>query len=127
MPSRNIADCVPILQDAWNYASKEWVKRYPKAPAPFLTCTHRTPAEQLELYAQGRTKSGPIVTQLKAGSKHNSLPSEAFDIAFKKSDGTLDWTGTNFSLFSKILRAKYPQVEWGGSWKRFKDAPHFEV
>jgi peptidoglycan L-alanyl-D-glutamate endopeptidase CwlK len=127
MPSRNIADCVPILQQAWEYASKEWASRYPNAPQPILTCTYRSEAEQEELYAQGRTKPGPIVTQLKSGSKHNSKPSEAFDIAFKTKEGKLDWIGTNFSLFEGIIRTKYPQVEWGGSWKKFKDAPHFQV
>ena len=37
-----------------------------------VTCTYRTAAEQMALYAQGRTAPGPIVTNAKAGqSAHN--------------------------------------------------------
>ena len=53
-----------------------------------LTCTYRSNAEQADLYAQGRTKPGPVVTRAQPGqSKHNAIDangkpaSEAFDIA----------------------------------------------
>ena len=127
MPSRNINDCVVELQDAWNYASVEYAKRYPLNPQVFLTCTHRTPQEQLDLYAQGRTKPGKIVTQLKTGSKHNSKPSKAFDIAFKNAKGALVWDKIHFANFAAIVKEKYPNVEWGGTWKKLPDAPHFQV
>lgn len=127
MPSRNIKDCVQPLQDAWNKASNEFIARYPQLPKPFLTCTHRTEAEQLELYAQGRTKKGRVVTQLKSGSKHNSFPSHAFDIAFVGKDRMLDWSAKNFQLFADIVKELAPDVKWGGDWKKFKDLPHFEI
>jgi peptidoglycan L-alanyl-D-glutamate endopeptidase CwlK len=127
MASRDIQLCVPMLQQAWAYASREYITRYPLSPRPFITCTHRSNEEQAELYAKGRTTKGPVVTQIRAGGKHNQMPAQAFDIAFKKSDGTLDWSNTNFRVFAAILKAKFPQVKWGGDWSRFKDAPHFEV
>lgn len=127
MPSRNINDCVPELQEAWAYGSAEYAKRYPLNPQVFLTCTHRTPQEQLDLYAQGRTKPGKIVTNLKTGSKHNSKPSKAFDIAFKNAAGSLVWDKIHFANFAAIVKEKYPNVEWGGNFKKLYDAPHFQV
>ncbi|MFM7105626.1 MAG: hypothetical protein ACKOW8_08890, partial [Flavobacteriales bacterium] len=83
MPSRKIEDCNTILQDVWKKASALYAITYPDAAKVFLTCTYRTPAEQLELYALGRTEKGNIVTNIRTGGKHNSLPAKAFDIAFK--------------------------------------------
>lgn len=51
-----------------------------------ITCTWRSPEEQTQLYAQGRTAPGRIVTNAKAGqSEHNFMlngksASKAFDI-----------------------------------------------
>lgn len=125
MPEKDISYCVPILQLAWKWGSAEFVKRYPDRPKPILTCTYRSNEEQAKLYAKGRTEAGKIVTQIKSDGKHNQSPAEAFDIAFKTSLGTLDWTGDNFKLFAAIVKEKYPQVKWGGNW-RMKDLPHYE-
>jgi len=127
MPSRNIKDCVPQLQEAWLKASALFAQRHAQLPQPFLTCTHRTEEEQAELYAQGRTKKGKIVTQLKTGSKHNYMPAQAFDIAFKTKDRMLNWSPQYFKLFADIVKEVAPDVKWGGDWKKFKDLPHFEV
>lgn len=127
MPSRNIQDCDPILQAAWPVACTLYEKKYPNASQPFLTCTHRTEAEQAALYAQGRTKPGKIVTQLKKGSKHNLMPSKAFDIAFKKADESLDWSSKNFMNFGAIIKEIDTRISHGGDWKKFKDLPHFEI
>lgn len=127
MAERNIKFCVKELQDCWEKCSKEYAKRYTKSPQPFLTCTYRSPEEQTELYAQGRTKPGKIVTQLKSGGKHNSNPAKAFDIAFKDSTGKLVWDSVNFSNFAKIVKELTPNIKWGGNWKSFKDLPHFEI
>lgn len=125
--SRDIKLLTVTLQDAFTYAQVKWDEVYPNLPKPILTTTHRTNEEQEALYAQGRTAPGKIVTQAKPGqSKHNKVPSEAFDIAFVKADKSIDWDGSLFKKFAEIIKVKYPQVEWGGSWK-FKDAPHFQV
>jgi peptidoglycan LD-endopeptidase CwlK len=126
MPSRNIKDCELELQRAWSLASMEFMRQHPDLPQPFLTCTYRTEAEQLELYAQGRTKKGKIVTYIKSGGKHNQLPAKAFDIAFKK-EGKLDWSSHLFQKFATIIKQVSDEVEWGGDWKKFKDLPHFQV
>ncbi len=126
MASRDITLCEDILQKAWKYGKSMYEMRYPNNPQPFITCTYRSNEEQAKLYAQGRTTKGPVVTQIKSGGKHNFQPARAFDIAFKKSDGSLDWSPHNFQLFASLVLAAYPEVKWGGHWKRFKDLPHFE-
>jgi peptidoglycan LD-endopeptidase CwlK len=127
MPSRRIEDLVPELQKAWVESLAEYQKLFPHSPQPFITCTHRTEKEQAELYAQGRTKPGKIVTNLKKGSKHNSLPSQAFDIAFKNAAGALVWDKIHFKNFADVVKKLHPNVEWGGTWKKLPDAPHFQV
>jgi hypothetical protein len=84
----------------------------------------RTIAEQNELYAQGRTKPGKIVTNAKGGeSNHES--GLAIDIYMVNCDGTVD---LNRRVPQEVVNiAKQEGFEWGGDWKRFKDYPHFEM
>lgn len=125
MATRDIKDAVKPLQDAYAYAKAEYQRLYPNDPQPFLTCVHRPNSEQDALYAQGRTTKGKIVTNAKGGqSKHNKLPSEAFDIGFITLQKTLSWDSKYFKHFADIIKTK--GIKWGGDWK-FKDAPHFEI
>jgi peptidoglycan L-alanyl-D-glutamate endopeptidase CwlK len=100
------------------------------------TCrfTHvlRTNAEQDELFAIGRTKKGKIVTNARGGYSYHNY-GFAVDICliidgktaswdFKKDfdlDGIADWM--------EIVRIfKKYGWEWGGDWRKFPDAPHFQ-
>jgi len=96
-----------------------------------LRFTHvlRTIQEQNDLFAQGRTKAGHIVTNAKGGqSIHNY--GLAFDIVIlldEDKNGTFEkavWNGTHFNTVVKYFKSK--GYEWGGDWK-FKDAPHFQI
>ena len=124
MASRNIKDCDVRLEIAWNKVLQTW-----DHPAvPFLTCTHRTHAEQTELYSIGRTKPGKKVTNAKAGqSKHNSLPSLAFDVAFKNPGGSLNWDVKLFRILAEKLRQVEPAIIWGGNFRTLRDNPHYEI
>ena len=83
----------------------------------------RTYAEQDDLYAQGRTKPGNIVTNAKGGySNHNF--GIAFDVGVFEGSSYLDESpkykavgvlGTDLGL------------EWGGNWKTIQDEPHFQL
>ena len=83
----------------------------------------RTFEEQDELYAQGRTKPGPKVTNARGGySNHNF--GIAFDIGV--------FEGNKYLAES----VKYKAVgvlgtdlglEWGGNWKTIVDQPHFQL
>jgi len=107
--------------------------------------TLRTFAEQDALYAQGRTKlfddKGKrlgVVTKAKGGqSIHNY--GLALDIVLLKdtnSDGKFESASWETNVdFDKDGKADWMEVVnilknrgwvWGGDWKSFKDAPHFE-
>jgi len=124
MASRDVEDCDVRLQRAWETVSAQW-----EHPAePFLTCTHRSNEEQDKLYAIGRTVAGRKVTNAKAGqSKHNLMPSLAFDIAFKNPGGSLNWDKKLFQMFYELIKVAEPEIVWGGNFKSFKDYPHFEI
>lgn len=99
MPSRNISDLDPTLQ---SLAHQFLVQCLAKGINAFLTCTYRSNREQDENYAQGRTKSGKIITKAQGGqSPHNcSLPdgtlcAKAFDFSIKTAEGSLDWDGND--------------------------------
>ena len=83
----------------------------------------RTYDEQNDLYAQGRTKPGRIVTNARGGfSNHNF--GIAFDVGVFEGSQYLDESpkykavgvlGTDLGL------------EWGGNWKTIQDEPHFQL
>lgn len=89
-----------------------------------VICAHRTYAEQNELYAQGRTKPGPVVTKAKGGySSHNFAT--AFDVGIFSKDGKeyLD-ESPDYKIVGMIGESL--GLEWGGRWTSFKDEPHFQ-
>ena len=93
-----------------------------------ITCGYRSAKEQDELYKQGRTKPGNIVTNAKGGySQHNW--GVAFDIAMNHDiDGDKKVTDDTWNLkgFKSVAKlAKSVGLSWGGDWKSFKDNPHF--
>lgn len=93
-----------------------------------IICGHRGKKDQDKAYAEGKSK-------LKyPESAHNSLPSKAVDItpyplnwedigAFKRLNGA-------FTVVAEYLY-KTGQIksrfEWGGSWKKLKDYPHYQI
>ena len=100
---------------------------------------HRSPVKQNELYQQGRTTEGKIVTYVdgyEKKSKHNYLPALAVDIKCYV-NGQITWQPTVFieiglhimevaeDLFEKGLIKN--RISWGGHWHKFKDYPHFQI
>jgi LAS superfamily LD-carboxypeptidase LdcB len=82
----------------------------------------RTFAEQDSLYAQGRTKAGKVVTNARGGqSLHNY--GVAVDLA-PVINGEISWDDSKFKQFGQW--AIEAGLDWGGSWKRFKDMPHIQ-
>jgi peptidoglycan L-alanyl-D-glutamate endopeptidase CwlK len=95
-----------------------------------FTHTLRTFAEQRELYAQGRTKAGKIVTKAREGfSYHNyGLAIDIVLIDGKNASWDIkkDYDGDGKSDWIEVVQIfKEYGWEWGGDW-RFKDAPHFQ-
>lgn len=87
----------------------------------FITDGYRSFDEQNSLYAQGRTKSGKIVTNARAGqSAHNF--GLAVDLAFQK-NGVLSYDPNLYTPVYKIARSL--GFELGADWVSFSDKPHF--
>lgn len=126
-----LGQAVPSLAAAYSQALARWmgdpVLRL--AGVPILTECYRSPERQNELFAQGRSKPGPVVTYKRGGeSKHNLLPARALDVAFLLVDGEVSWSGLLLSKFARLMKAADARVHWGGDFPGdFKDRPHFEV
>lgn len=92
----------------------------------------RTIEEQNELYAKGRTKPGPKVTNAKGGdSIHNyGLAVDMVLIIDGKSaswDVKKDWDGDKQADWMEVVLVfKKAGYEWGGDWRSFVDMPHFQ-
>ena len=111
------------LVNGYDLAIKRYKELYPNAPQPFITCTFRSNEEQNILF-----NKKPKVTNAKAGqSPHNFNPSFAFDIGFIGLDKKMDWSLKLFLNFANIITSIDSNIDWGGNWIRFKDAPHFEL
>jgi peptidoglycan LD-endopeptidase CwlK len=82
----------------------------------------RTFAEQDELFRQGRTKPGPIVTNARGGQSNHNF-GVAWDIAVFKNGQFLGES----PLYKKVGGiGKGLGLEWGGDWPKFVDEPHFQ-
>jgi len=97
----------------------------------------RTVERQKDLYAQGRTKPGKVVTWTMA-SKH--IDGQAVDLAPVKADGAIDWA--NLKAFDAVAKAMMEaatvleyRIRWGADWDQDgkprergeSDSPHFEL
>ena len=123
MASRDKKDLRPELVQAYEKAKEKYYSLYPNEPQPFITCTYRSGEEQNKLY-----NSKPKVTNAKAGqSPHNFNPSFAFDIGFIGANKQMDWSSKLFENFANCVKSVSDVTVWGGGWKSFKDAPHFEL
>lgn len=103
----------------------------------------RTPERQQELYAQGRTAPGAIVTYkdgIALRSKHQARPGESFSRAVDVLPYTINWQDTGrMHYFAGYVRRVAEEmgirVKWGGDWdndtevldERFRDLPHWEL
>ena len=94
----------------------------------------RTISEQNELYAQGRTKPGQIVTNARGGYSFHNF-GVAVDFALLMPDGkSVSWDmkrdgdsdrESDWQEVAKIGKAL--GFTWGGDFVSFKDYPHFEM
>ena len=89
-----------------------------------ITEGYRSPERQNELYAQGRTTKGPVVTNAKAGESQHQY-GNAIDIVFRK----LGYDATNDQWLAAASVAERLGFDWGGDWENigFVDKPHFEL
>ena len=110
-----------ILAEVLAYCTKHCPEYKPAIVEGF-----RTTKRQKELYAQGRSKPGKIVT----GKNGTTNPSNhqtclAADVAFLRS-GVFRWDVPNdlWEYLGHCARAQ--SLTWGGDWKTLVDRPHIE-
>jgi hypothetical protein len=87
-----------------------------------ITEGYRSPQRQNELYAQGRTKPGQIVTNARGGESLHQFR-VAFDVVFIKE-------GFNASedLWQHLGEVgEGLGLEWGGRWTGLVDKPHLQL
>ena len=121
--SRDITQCHPKLQELAKKLVDECARQGLKIK---ITECLRTVKEQDDLYAQGRTKPGNIVTNAK-GSTYSSLHmwGIAFDIC--RNDGKGAYYNDD-RFFQKVgAIGQKLGLEWGGSFKSIVDLPHFQM
>lgn len=97
-----------------------------------ITAEYRTIEEQNDLYAQGRTTEGPIVTTLQGGDSYHNY-GLAFDFAVLDENGHHHWdidrddNGNGTSDWEEVGQiGKDLGLEWGGDWDDLQDFPHFQ-
>ena len=90
---------------------------------------YRSNSEQDALYAKGRSKPGPRVTNVRGGySNHNHRIAVDFGV-FRRGkylDGSEPKTAHRVHAAVAQLASKHG-IEWGGNWRSFKDTPHYEI
>lgn len=114
-----------------------------------ITEGYRSPERQYQLYQQGRTTAGQVVTNIDGytrKSKHNYLPSEAVDIYIYTGDSKHTYDQNHLSYVAGVIMtvADYlhrtgvikNKIRWGGNWNNrgvivegynLLDMPHFEI
>lgn len=86
----------------------------------------RTVKEQDELYTQGRTKPGIIVTNAR-GISYSSMHQWGVAVDFFRNDGRGAYNESE-DFFIKVGNiGKALGLEWGGDWKNPVDKPHFQL
>ena len=83
----------------------------------------RTYDEQNDLYAQGRTKPGRIVTNARGGHSNHNF-GIAFDVGVFEGGQYLDESPKYKAV--GVLGMDLG-LEWGGNWKTIQDEPHFQL
>lgn len=83
---------------------------------------YRSFERQTQLYNQGRTTAGAIVTNARAGESYHNY-GVAVDFVFRKEG--YNATDSLWALLGKV--GKMQGFAWGGDWQGFVDKPHFEL
>ena len=117
----NIATLIPRAREA----ARQWLGRCQAEGINVkIICGLRTYQEQDGLYAQGRTKPGPKVTNAPAGySWHNF--GVAWDFVVFDAKGEPQWDSPQMKRCGEI--GEELGLEWGGRWTSPQDTPHLHL
>lgn len=128
MPSRLISELRPDFAAIMEHVVEAWKR---EGLDILITCTTRTIAEQAELYAQGRTKPGRIVTWKKPGTSMHELGLAVDFVPLVQGKAMWKYDPGDphdpWLLAAQVAKNASPRIAWGGDWARFKDRPHLEM
>ncbi|WP_077623853.1 peptidoglycan-binding protein [Sediminibacillus massiliensis] len=113
----------PVVKEA----AIEVIKRaYDEGIYAQISSGYRSNARQQQLYNQGRTTPGNIVTNARPGTSYHNY-GLAVDYFLVSSDGSKAlWTVNN--KWKRVAAiGKSLGFEWGGDWTSFKDYPHLQM
>lgn len=114
----------PAIRDKALAAYREAVRITPVGIHPFITESLRSFERSNQLYAQGRTKPGKIVTNAKAGQSYHNY-GLAIDFV-NLVNGKMKWlVDENWMKVVNCFKAQ--GFTWGGDFRSIKDNPHFEM
>lgn len=131
MPSRKISDLLASAATActqWQAACRA------RGVDVLIYCTYRSPQEQDECYAQGRTLPGPIVTKARAWESWHQYRC-AWDAIPYTPAHSPDWTYSDRNNdkipdepWWRVLveEAQKLGIEWAGNWTTFKEFCHWQ-
>ncbi|GGD05486.1 peptidoglycan-binding protein [Pontibacillus salipaludis] len=120
---RNMGDVHPTVRQKAIYLIQQ---AYAEGINVQISSGHRSREHQQRLFEQGRTTSGNIVTNAKAGqSVHNY--GLAIDYFLTSEDGEESVWTINSDWKRVAAIAKSMGFSWGGDWSSFKDYPHLEL
>ena len=103
---------------------RRWLERCRMAGLKVLvTNTVRVREYQEQLYAQGRTRPGQIVTNSPVPTFHSDRAGLAFD--FCENVRGHEYDDEKFFRRAAAI-AKEMGFSWGGDWKSFPDMPHLQ-
>jgi len=119
--SRSLDDLLPAVK----VRVEAFIKAADDAGIDLLvTSTYRDNESQNALYAQGRTASGRIVTNAKAGQSFHNYRCAVDVVPLVNGKPVWDTTYQVWQTIGKL--GKEAGLEWAGDWKSFKEMPHFQ-
>jgi len=131
MSSRNLAD---LRQDVRQMAEKHIELCKSQNIDLLIYCTYRSNKEQNELYAQGRTTAGKIVTNARGGeSQHNNVDSALRPAALGYDcvplrNGKAIWDGKDSAWTIVIKCGEEAGLKASARWSgRLKELCHFGI
>ena len=91
---------------------------------PEIVEGYRSQERQNELYEQGRTKPGDVVTQTRSSMHTQRM---AVDIAQLDEQGKITYNPDPPDFWDRMgAIGRSLGLNWGGDWSGFKDRPHFQ-
>ncbi|SEN71043.1 peptidoglycan L-alanyl-D-glutamate endopeptidase CwlK [Amphibacillus marinus] len=98
-----------------------------------ITDGFRSFEEQEQLYEQGRSNEGSIVTNAQAGQSYHNY-GLAIDFALQNQAGDIIWDmaydgnqNGESDWLEVVELAKALGFDWGGDWRHFPDYPHLQM